>query len=179
MAEMAMMQAPELIAELLQKTNDSQNGKDAEAEKASIALIARKNDCESGARRRMPLKCVYRKYARDRAGIFKHKKPFINTLLESYKVIEEIKNKLEVCLGRIRFLIIFAKRYLCTSCFSDCNSLIPGYGKIIALLLSTRSFSKHFLKVCNGWKESWYQYIRVIKWRKYFRARKRANSQFI
>jgi hypothetical protein len=92
-AEMTMMEASELIADLLQKANVGQNGKDAATGKGSSAGITRKNDFGSGARLGMAFKCVCRKWTTNGADIFKHRKNFIDTVLETYKLINEIAEK--------------------------------------------------------------------------------------
>ena len=80
-------------AELLQKANVSQNGKEAPTGKGSIAGTARKNDFGPGARLGMAFKCVYRKWASNGADIFNHRDNFIDTVLETYKLINEIAEK--------------------------------------------------------------------------------------
>jgi hypothetical protein len=100
MGELTMMEASELIAELVQKANVTQNGNEAATRKGPSAGAARKNDFGSGARLGMAFKCVYRKYASNGADIFKHKKNFINTVLETYKLINEIaENAIEAPIG--------------------------------------------------------------------------------
>jgi hypothetical protein len=93
MTELTMMEASELIAELLQKTNGGQNGNAAVTRKGSIALTAKKNDFGSGARLGMAFKCVYRNWTSNGADIFKHRNNFIDTVLKTYKLINEIAEK--------------------------------------------------------------------------------------
>jgi hypothetical protein len=86
---MAMMETSEPNAELLQKEKVSQNGTEASSGEGSIRLLARENYFGCAARRRTAFQCVYGKYVRNGAGIFKHKKNFFNTVLEPYKLINE------------------------------------------------------------------------------------------
>jgi hypothetical protein len=91
--ELTMTDASELIADLLQKANVGQNGKEGANGKGSSAGITGKNDFGSGARLGMAFKCVYRKWTTNGADIFKHRKNFIDTVLETYKLINEIAEK--------------------------------------------------------------------------------------
>ena len=93
MAELTMMEASELIAELVQKTNGAQNGKETTNGKGTTAFGQRKTDFGAGARLGMAFKCVYRKWTTNGADIFKHRKNFIDTVLETYKLINEIAEK--------------------------------------------------------------------------------------
>ena len=91
--ELTMMEASELIANLLQKANVGQNGNGAATGKTTMAIPGRKTDFGSGARLGMAFKCVYRKWTTNGADIFKHRKNFIDTVLETYKLINEIAEK--------------------------------------------------------------------------------------
>jgi hypothetical protein len=93
LTELNTMEASELIAELLQKANVGQNGKDTATGKGFIPPTARKNDFGSGARLGMAFKCVYRKWTSNGADIFQHRNNFIDTVLETYKLINEIAEK--------------------------------------------------------------------------------------
>jgi hypothetical protein len=91
--ELTMTDASELIADLLQKANVGQNGNGAATGKTTMAILGRKTDFGSGARLGMAFKCVYRKWTSNGADIFKHRKNFIDTVLETYKLINEISEK--------------------------------------------------------------------------------------
>ena len=87
MAELTMMEASELIAELVQKTNGAQNGK------GTTAFGPRKTDFGAGARLGMAFKCVYRNWVTSGVNIFKSKNEFIKNVLDTYKLINEIAEK--------------------------------------------------------------------------------------
>ena len=91
MAELTMMEASELIAELVQKANGAQNEK--EGGKGTTAFGPRKTDFGSGARLGMAFKCVYRNWVTSGTNIFKYKKDFIKNVLDTYKLINEIAEK--------------------------------------------------------------------------------------
>ena len=91
MAELTMMEASELIAELVQKTNGAQNGK--ESGKGTNTFAPRKTDFGSGARLGMAFKCVYRNWVTAGVNIFENKKEFIKNVLDTYKLINEIAEK--------------------------------------------------------------------------------------
>jgi hypothetical protein len=93
MAELTMMEASELIADLLQKANVGQNGKEATNGKSRMAIPGRKTDFGSGARLGMAFKCVYRNWVSNGVNIFKNKKEFIKNVLDTYKLINEIAEK--------------------------------------------------------------------------------------
>ena len=92
-AELTMMEASELIADLLQKANLGQNGNGAATGKGSIPGTSRKTDFGSGARLGMAFKCVYRNWVTSGVNIFKNKKEFIKNVLDTYKLINEIAEK--------------------------------------------------------------------------------------
>lgn len=91
MAELTMMEASEVIAELVQKAGGAQNGK--ESGKGTTAFGPRKTDFGSGARLGMAFKCVYRNWVTSGINIFKYKKDFIKNVLDTYKLINEIAEK--------------------------------------------------------------------------------------
>jgi len=88
--ELTMLEASELIADLLQKVNVSQNGKEAATGRGSVAPNTKKNDFGSGARLGMAFKCVYRNWVTSGVNIFKSKKEFIKNVLDTYKLKNEI-----------------------------------------------------------------------------------------
>ena len=99
-AEMTMVEASELIADLLQKANIGQNGKEAATGKSTMAIPGRKTDFGSGARLGMAFKCVYRNWVTGGVNIFKNKKEFIKNVLDTYRLINEIAEKaLEAPIG--------------------------------------------------------------------------------
>lgn len=81
------------FAEILQKTNPGQNGKEGYEGRRLIATPAKKNDFGSGARLGIAFKCVYRKWASNGADMFQYKENFIHAVLETYKLINEIAEK--------------------------------------------------------------------------------------
>jgi hypothetical protein len=91
--ELTMMEASELIADLLQKANVGQTGKEAANGKSPMAIPGRKTDFGSGARLGMAFKCVYRNWVTAGVNIFKNKKEFIKNVLDTYKLINEIAEK--------------------------------------------------------------------------------------
>jgi len=93
MAELTMMEASELIAELVQKTNGAQNGKETTNGKGTTAFGPRKTDFGAGARLGMAFKCVYRNWVTSGVNIFKSKNEFIKNVLDTYKLINEIAEK--------------------------------------------------------------------------------------
>ena len=93
MGELTMMEASELIADLLQKANVGQNGKEAATGKSPMAVPGRKTDFGSGARLGMAFKCVYRNWVTSGVNILKNKKEFIKNVLDTYRLINEIAEK--------------------------------------------------------------------------------------
>ena len=91
--EMTMMEASELIADLLQKANVGQNGKESANGKSPMAIPGRKADFGSGARLGMAFKCVYRNWVTAGVNIFENKKEFIKNVLDTYRLINEIAEK--------------------------------------------------------------------------------------
>jgi hypothetical protein len=90
---LTMVEASELIADLLQKANVGQNGKEAANGKSPMAILGRKTDFGSGARLGMAFKCVYRNWVTSGVNIFKNKKDFIKNVLDTYRLINEIAEK--------------------------------------------------------------------------------------
>jgi len=87
LGELTVGEASELIEELLQKVN-------GRTTKATFeAKPAKRTDFGAGARLGMAFKCVYRKWASNGADIFNHRDNFIGTVLETYKLINEIAEK--------------------------------------------------------------------------------------
>ncbi len=93
MAELTKMEASELIAELVQKVNGGQAGKENANGKSTNAFGAKKTDFGSGARLGMAFKCVYRNWVSNGINIFKSKNEFIKNVLDTYKLINEIAEK--------------------------------------------------------------------------------------
>ena len=91
--DLTMMEASELIADLLQKANIGQNGKEAATGKSTMAVPGRKTDFGSGARLGMAFKCVYRNWVTGGVNIFKNKTEFIKNVLDTYRLINEIAEK--------------------------------------------------------------------------------------
>ena len=91
MAELTMMEASELIADMVGKVNGVPTGK--ESGKGTTAFGPRKTDFGSGARLGMAFKCVYRNWVTSGTNIFKYKKDFIKNVLDTYKLINEIAEK--------------------------------------------------------------------------------------
>ena len=90
LSELTVNEASELISALLEKAGIGQNGERRTVMKGNGK---RKNDFGSGARLGMAFKCVYRKWASNGADIFNHRDNFIGTVLETYKLINEIAGK--------------------------------------------------------------------------------------
>ena len=91
--ELTMLEASELIADLLQKANIGQNGTGSANGKSPMAIPGRKTDFGSGARLGMAFKCVYRNWVTGGVNIFKNKKEFIKNVLDTYRLINEIAEK--------------------------------------------------------------------------------------
>ena len=92
-AELTMMEASELIADLVQKATAAQNGKESANGKSPTDFGTRKTDLGSGARLGMAFKCVYRNWVKSGVNIFKNKNKFIKNVLDTYKLINEISEK--------------------------------------------------------------------------------------
>ena len=93
MEGLTVVEASELIAELLQKANPGQSGKESYEGRKSIASPMRKNDFGSAARLGMAFKCVYRNWVTSGENVFKNKKQFIKNVLDTYNLINEIAEK--------------------------------------------------------------------------------------
>jgi len=91
--ELTTMEASELIADLLQKANSGQSGKESYEGRKAISSPMRKNDFGSGARLGMAFKCVYRNWVSSGENVFKNKKHFIKNVLDTYNLINKIAEK--------------------------------------------------------------------------------------
>ena len=91
--ELTIMEASELIADLVQKATAAQNGKESANGKSSTPFGTRKTDFGASARLGMAFKCVYRNWVTSGVNIFKNKEEFIKSVLDTYKLINEIAEK--------------------------------------------------------------------------------------
>jgi hypothetical protein len=85
-ADMSMAEASELIGGLLQKVNNGD-------QEMMIKRGNRRNDFNSGARLGMAFKCCYRRWVSGGRNIFKYRNDFIQNVIDTFDLINEIAEK--------------------------------------------------------------------------------------
>jgi len=94
LSELTMSEASELIQKIAVGANGNKNGLVAEGSKN---IASRRGDFNQGARLGMAFKCCYRRWTGTGHNIFKRKEDFIQNVLDTYVLINEIaENATEV-----------------------------------------------------------------------------------
>jgi len=90
LSELTMSEASELIQQIVVGANGNKNGLAVEGSKNNGT---RRSDFNQGARLGMAFKCCYRRWTGTGHNIFRRKEDFIQNVLDTYVLINEIAEK--------------------------------------------------------------------------------------
>jgi len=86
--DLSVGEASGVIEELLQKA-----GSNGATDKNATVVTPKRNDFAASARMGMAFKCVYRNWVTSGQNVFKNKKAFIQNVLDTYDLINEITER--------------------------------------------------------------------------------------
>ena len=86
--DLSVGEASGVIEELLQKAGGNRT-----TDRGTAVITPKKNDFGASARIGMAFKCVYRNWVTGGQNVFKNKKAFVQNVLDTYELINEIAEK--------------------------------------------------------------------------------------